>query len=458
MSIDPTIFRAYDIRGIVDQDLTEEAVERIGAAFAVFAHRRGGRAVSVGRDCRLHSPRLAARLMAGLRQGGIDVIELGTVSSPMQYFSLHHCQVDGGIMITGSHNPPEYNGLKISWGQSTLHGDDIQELRAIATEPLHPAPEMGRLTSLDITAAYQKTVLDHLRPGPRRLKIVADAGNGTAGPSIVPLLEALGHDVVPLYCEMDGAFPNHHPDPTVEENLRDLQAAVRAHQADFGVAFDGDADRLGVVDEQSNIIWGDRLMIIFARAVLAEVPGATIIGEVKCSQTLYDAIAAAGGTPLMWKTGHSLIKAKMKESGALLAGEMSGHIFFAHRWLGFDDGVYAALRLAEILSQHPGPLSALLSDVPEPYNTPEIRRPCPEHLKFALVDAAVAHFSAQFRCDATDGVRILLDDGWALVRASNTQPILVLRFEASTPERLAAIRHRIEEDLSRLEATLLATD
>jgi phosphomannomutase/phosphoglucomutase len=455
VTIDPTIFREYDIRGVVDRDLTEPAVELIGRGYAAEARAHGARRVTVGRDCRDHSPRLASALCKGLTEGGLDVVDLGTVTTPMQYFSLHHLDADGGIQITGSHNPPEYNGLKVSLGKASLHGEQIQQLRRrIEAGALPVGPSPGRIERQDVLEAYLDACAAHVRPGPRRLKVVADAGNGTAGPFCVPALERLGFEVVPLFCDLDPTFPNHHPDPTVEANLEHLKAAVRENRADVGLAFDGDADRVGAVDEQGNVLWGDQILILLARAVLEEVPGATIVGEVKCSKTLYDDIERRGGKALMWKAGHSLIKAKMKETGAALAGEMSGHIFFKHRWFGFDDGIFAGLRLLEVMSRTDRPLSALLADIPRTFSTPELRVDCPETLKFPLVRAVTEHLKQAHEVIDVDGARVIFPDGWGLIRASNTQPLLVLRFEAETEARLAELRAYVEGELARVRARL----
>jgi phosphomannomutase / phosphoglucomutase len=459
MAVDPTIFREYDIRGLVDRDLTTEAVELIGRAYAAFARARSGaKTVTVGRDCRDHSPRLSGALKAGLTAGGLDVIDVGVVTTPMLYFSIFHFKADGGVQITGSHNPPEYNGLKVCLGTSSLHGPEIQELRRIIEADRWTDAPRGDVVEKDVAAAYADYCTANIRMGKRRLKVVVDAGNGTAGPFAVPILRKLGVDVIPLYCEMDATFPNHHPDPTVEKNLKDLIARVKAEKADVGLAYDGDADRLGAVDENGDILWGDQMMILFSRAILRDKPGATIVAEVKCSQTLYDDIEKHGGKALMWKTGHSLIKGKMKETGAELAGEMSGHIFFKHRYFGFDDGIYAGLRLLEILSETDRPLSTLLADVPKMFNTPEIRVDCPEDLKFRLVAACVEHFKAKHRVIDVDGARILFPDGWGLIRASNTQPLLVLRFEATTQTRLDEIKRYVEREMEAVRKSGLRGD
>ena len=452
-TLSPTIFREYDIRGLVDRDLTEEAVHRVGLALGTMARQAGGHAVVVGRDCRESGVRFSGRMISGLQATGIDVIDIGVVPTPLTYFAAHVLPVDGLCMITGSHNPPEYNGLKVGLGKTTFHGPEVQELRRLA-ESGKFARGQGRTRQEDVVGRYREHVRQNLSMGPRRLKAVVDAGNGTGGVVAVPLFESLGIEVVPLFIEMDGRFPNHHPDPTVEKNLADLKSKVLETRADLGIAYDGDADRVGAVDERGNVLWGDQLMILFSRALLAEKPGAAIVGEVKCSMTLYEDIARRGGRPIMWKAGHSLIKAKMKEEGALLAGEMSGHIFFGHRWFGFDDGIYSSARLLELLSREERPLSALLADVPRTFSTPEIRFDCPEDKKFDLVRRAQEWFSARHETVTVDGVRVLFPDGWGLVRASNTQPLLVLRFEATTPERLREIERLVTDKVDELKREL----
>ena len=451
--ISSTIFREYDIRGLVDQDLTEDAVRLVGRALGTQVREDGGRRVVVGRDCRESGPRFARALIEGLRGTGVDVTDLGVVPTALTYFAAATLPVDGLVMITGSHNPPEYNGLKVGVGKNTLHGDGIQALLRRIQEGRF-AEGAGALDTHDIVTPYRDYVRKNLKLGPRRLKVVVDAGNGTGGVIAVPLFESLGVEVIPLFVEMDGRFPNHHPDPTVEANLEFLKAKVRETGADLGIAYDGDADRVGAVDEKGTVLWGDQLMILFSRAVLAENPGAAIVGEVKCSKTLYDDIAARGGRGIMWKAGHSLIKAKMKEEGALLAGEMSGHIFFAHRWFGFDDGIYSSGRLLEIVSRTDRPVSTLLSDVPKTFSTPEIRYDCPEEVKFELVRRAQAWFAARHEAVTVDGVRVIFPDGWGLVRASNTQPLLVLLFEARTPERLAEIQALVTGKVDELAREL----
>jgi phosphomannomutase/phosphoglucomutase len=388
-------------------------------------------------------------MLDGLTAAGCDVLDVGMVPTPVLYFSLFSEDLDGGVMITGSHNPADNNGFKICLGKSTIYGDLVQEIRRIAETRDFESGE-GASAEREILETYRAHIASTLSLGSRRPKVVVDAGNGMGGIAGVPLYRDLGFEVVELYCEPDSRFPNHHPDPTVVENMTDAIAAVRSHQADLAIAFDGDGDRIGVVDERGHIVWGDQLMVLFSRAILEERPGASIIAEVKCSQTLFDDIAAHGGDAIMWKVGHSLIKAKMKETGAALAGEMSGHIFFADRYYGFDDAVYAGARLLEILSHVDAPLSSLLADIPATVYTPELRLDCPDEKKFEVVRTLTDEFSRTHDVVAIDGARILFDGGWGLVRASNTQPVLVLRFEADTDERLAEIRKEVEERALRL--------
>ncbi|QQS39912.1 MAG: phosphomannomutase/phosphoglucomutase [Acidobacteriota bacterium] len=442
MSLNPHIFREYDIRGIVGQDLTARSVAELATAIGTFFRKNGAQKIAIGYDARESSPEFESVLSDGLRASGIDVISIGRVSTPVLYHTVHTQNVDGGIMITGSHNPPEYNGFKICLGKEALFGDQIREIRSIAESGERFEGE-GSREEIEVLDEYLDDLAARVGLGSRKLKAVIDSGNGMGAVTAIPLYERLGIELVELYSEPDPAFPNHHPDPTVEENLVDLIEAVRSSRSDVGIAFDGDGDRIGVVDEKGRVIWGDELMIVYSRAVLEESPGATIIGEVKCSQTLYDDIEKYGGKPLMWKAGHSLIKAKMKETGSVLAGEMSGHIFFADRFYGFDDAAYAGARLFEILSRTVEPLGSLLSDVPETFSTPEIRIPCPEDKKTAVVEAIAEEFSRTQDVITIDGARISFEGGWGLVRASNTQAILVLRFEADSPERLEEIRNRV---------------
>lgn len=448
------IFREYDIRGLVDQDLRDEGVERIAKAFALRVLGAGGGRVVLGRDCRESSDGFRTVFARALNECGVDVVDVGQVPTPLVYYGAHVLEGVGGMVaITGSHNPPEYNGFKLGVGTSALFGHEIRELHRLANAGDFPEGR-GETRELDLLPRYLDDVCGRLSMGERRLKVVVDAGNGVGGVVAGPLYERLGVEVVGMHLEPDGTFPNHHPDPTVEKNVAALRERVRAEGADLGIAFDGDADRIGVIDETGRILWGDELTILYARAVLAEQPGATVISEVKCSQVLYDEIERLGGKAVMWKAGHSLIKAKMKETGAALAGEMSGHVFFAHRWYGFDDAPYAGARLLEILSHEERPLSALLADLPKTHSTPEIRHEVgSEERKFELVRRAVEHFRAQgHQVIDVDGARVVFPDGaWGLVRASNTTPILVLRFEAPSEARLAEVRALFSDTLARLE-------
>jgi len=448
--MNPLIFRAYDIRGVVEQDLPPDVVEQIGRAYGTHVVRSGGKRIVFARDCRLSSPQLRDAMVTGIESTGLEIIDVGVCATPLLYFALHHYDTDGGIQVTGSHNPPEYNGFKILVGKSTIYGDEILKLRDLAEKgDFEEGP--GTVISGEIIDLY----LDHLKrdlkidPG---LKVVVDGGNGTAGPVATRLFHHFGCDLTELYCDMDGRFPNHHPDPTVEANIVDLIRLVGELKADVGIAYDGDGDRIGVIDDEQQTVWGDQLMIIFSREVLREKPGATIISEVKASQRLYDDISQHGGNPIMWKTGHSLIKAKMKETGALLAGEMSGHIFFADRYFGYDDAIYASGRLLEILSRTGKKVSELLEDVPPAFVTPEIRVPCPDEKKFEIVEGALEFFSKEYDVIDVDGCRIKFPDGWGLVRASNTQPVLVLRFEAPTQARLDEMKSLVESKLKELGA------
>ena len=449
--MDPHIFREYDIRGIVGEQLTPEVVKTLANALGAYYIRHGARRIAVGHDARESSPVFAKILTEGLNARGCDVVAIGMVPTPVLYYTLFTQDVDGGVMITGSHNPNHHNGFKISLGTDSLFGDQIREIGEIArSEPpaLAGGEADGVKRSLDVLGHYITDITSRISLGPRKLKVVVDSGNGVAGITAIPIYRQLGVEVIELYTEPDATFPNHHADPTVEENLHDLIAAVRDQKADIGIAFDGDGDRIGIVDETGRIIWGDELMIPISRSVLAENPGATIIAEVKCSQTLFDDIAAHGGNPLMWKAGHSIIKAKMKETGAELAGEMSGHIFFADRFYGFDDATYAGARVLEILSKTDKPLSELLSDIPPSFSTPELRVDCPDETKFEVVRKVADHFSMTNKVITIDGARISFEHGWGLVRPSNTQAILVLRFEADSHTHLADIRSRVESKVA----------
>jgi phosphomannomutase / phosphoglucomutase len=448
--MNPSIFREYDIRGIAGKDIDEEEVFLLGRGIGTFLRSLGRTRLAVGRDCRVTSDAYAERIVRGLVAGGCAVTDIGVCTTPMLYFSIHHLARDGGVQITASHNPPEYNGFKICRGLDSVHGAEIQEIRKIVESRAFVDGE-GSVGKGDVTAAYLDEIAGRVEL-PRPLRVGIDAGNGTAGVVAVPLLERLGCEVHALYCDMDGRFPNHEADPTVLENLRDLIALVKEKKLDVGIGFDGDGDRIGVVDEAGRVIYGDRLMILFAREILARRPGATFVSEVKCSKVMYDDIEARGGRAVMWKTGHSLIKKKMREENAALAGEMSGHMFFEDRYLGFDDAAYAACRLLEILSKTGKRISELLADVPTTFNTPEIRVDCPDEEKFDLVRRVTDYFRRKHDVIDIDGVRVLYPDGWGLVRASNTQPALVLRFEAPTEPRLAEIRAEVEGVLERAKA------
>ncbi|MBK7859306.1 MAG: phosphomannomutase/phosphoglucomutase [Archangiaceae bacterium] len=443
--MNPQIFREYDVRGVVDKDLTDEVAEKLGRALGTLCARAQGRTLTVGRDCRLHSTRLRDAFVKGVTTTGIDVIDVGVVPTPVVYFAANTLPVDGLAMITGSHNPAEYNGFKVGLGKTTFYGEDIQKLlKVIQGADFVRGDRPGHVSTFDAVTPYLHYVKSTVTRG-RKLKVVVDAGNGVGGPTAMAMLgQALGYEVIPLYCEMDGRFPNHHPDPTVPKNLEMLISEVKKHKADCGIAYDGDADRIGVVDENGTIIWGDKLLILLARYVLREMPGAAIVGEVKCSFTLYDDIAAKGGKPIMWKTGHSLIKAKMKEQHAQLAGEMSGHIFYKHRFYGFDDAPYTSARLLEILSQEERSLSQLLADVPVTYSTPELRFDTTEEKKFAVVKRCTELLRGKGDLNEVDGVRVTWPDGWGLVRASNTTPVLVVRYEAKTKDRLTEIQKLVD--------------
>ena len=437
------IFREYDIRGIVAQDLSDETVAVLGRSIGTFFNRNGAKRIAIGYDARMSSPRFRDLLVKGFNETGCDAVLIGRVPTPVLYHTVYTKAVDGGVMITGSHNPPDHNGFKICLGKSTLFGAQIQEIKEIALSG-NFASGAGIGENLEVLGDYETDIISKINLGDRRLKVVVDGGNGMGGVTGVPIYEKLGCELVELFTEPDSNFPNHHPDPTILENLQDAIRAVKESGADLGIAFDGDGDRIGIVDENGRIIWGDELMVLLSREVLKKNPGATIIAEVKCSQNLFNDIAAHGGKPLMWKAGHSIIKAKMKETGAALAGEMSGHIFFADRFYGFDDATYAGARVLEILSKTDKTLSQLLSDLPETFSTPELRVDCADERKFEIVRKIADEFAQTNEVITTDGARILFANGWGLVRASNTQAILVLRFEADSEESLEAIRQTVE--------------
>jgi phosphomannomutase / phosphoglucomutase len=453
--VNSRIFREYDIRGVADRDFPDDLAGTLGRAIGDHLWDSGARRITLGRDCRISSPRIHAKVKAGLLASGLAVVDVGVLHSPGLYFSVFHLEADGGVMITASHNPAEDNGFKIVSGRSTIYGAELQRLRARVERgevraDARPGPASSHDISHDILADYVDTVVGNIHLGPRPIKVVVDGGNGTGGLSLLPILRRLGVQVDDLYCEPDGRFPHHHPDPTVAENLVDVTRRVRETGAEVGLALDGDGDRIGAVDGQGRILWGDQLVILFARQILTERPGATFVSEVKCSQALFDEITARGGRAIMWKVGHSLIKVKMKEEKAALAGEMSGHMFFADRWYGFDDAVYAGARLVELLSHSQQTLAELYDTLPVFHNTPEIRMACPDDIKFEVVRRAVEWFRARHEVIEVDGVRVTFQDGqgktngWGLVRASNTGPVLVMRFEADSAARLGEIRTLVE--------------
>jgi len=449
--VNSRIFREYDIRGIADRDFPDDLAGTLGRAIGDHLWESGARRITLGRDCRISSPRIHAKVKAGLLAAGLTIVDVGVLHSPGLYFSVFHLEADGGVMITASHNPAEDNGFKIVSGRSTIYGAELQRLRArVEKGEVRADARAGVASSHDILTDYVDTVVGNIRLGPRPIKVVVDGGNGTGGISLLPILRRLGVQVDDIYCEPDGRFPHHHPDPTVAENLVDLTRRVRETGAEVGLALDGDGDRIGAVDGKGRILWGDQLVILFARQILTEKPGATFVSEVKCSQALFDEIAARGGRAIMWKVGHSLIKVKMKEEKAELAGEMSGHMFFADRWYGFDDAVYAGARLIELLSHSPQTLAEHYETLPVFHNTPEIRMPCPDEIKFEVVRRAVEWFRERHEVVEVDGVRVTFRDeqgktsGWGLVRASNTGPVLVMRFEADSAARLGEIRALVE--------------
>lgn len=452
MQINPQIFREYDIRGIAGADLNEDVVERVGRALTVMlrGHKKYN-TICIARDGRLSSKAFAHAAIDGVTSCGVNVIDLGEVPTPLLYFGLFNLPVDGGIMITGSHNPKEYNGMKVAIGNTTIHGKEIQKLGAIAVKGgFAQTRKPVTITRMDIVPKYVAKVVSNINIK-RKLKVVIDAGNGVGGRIGAPLYEKLGCEVIPLYCDVDGNFPNHHPDPTLPASLKKLISVVRREKADCGIAYDGDADRIGGVDDQGDILWGDKLLILFARSILRDKPGATVIGEVKCSRTLYDDIAQHGGKPVMWKTGHSLIKSAMKQFHAQVAGEMSGHMFFKHRWYGFDDAIYSGARLLEFLASGKKTLHEHLANVPKTFVTEEIRIKTEESRKFGIISEATKFFQDKgYNVNTIDGARIEFPDGWGLLRASNTSPVLVMRCEADSQKRLKEINHLIRAKLDEL--------
>ncbi len=447
-----SIFREYDIRGIADEELLDDDVEALGRGLATYLIRHSGRIICLGRDCRVSGSRLHAALRKGLLACGATVLDIGVVPTPVLYYSAVHFQADGAVMITGSHNPPEYNGFKTVCGTGTLHGDAIQDVYKLIAGNDFESGE-GSVRELDAVTPYVEEIASQFKFD-RKVKVVLDAGNGTAGPVVHRLFKKLNVEAQELFFEMDGRFPNHHPDPTVLENLHSLQKAVRDTKSELGIAFDGDSDRIGAVDENGEVVFGDMLLLIFGREILTRKPGSTFIGEVKCSQIMYDRLKQLGGNPIMYKTGHSLIKAKMKEEHAELAGEMSGHMFFADRYYGYDDAIYAACRLLEIVSQSGKPLSHQLLGIPKLVSTPELRVDCPDDLKFKVIAKVSDSIRRRHQVVDVDGVRVPFREGWGLVRASNTQPVLVMRFEASSAELLNQYRKEIEGDVDQAKREL----
>jgi phosphomannomutase/phosphoglucomutase len=455
MQINPQIYREYDIRGVVNKDLTPDVVLRLGKGFGTYMARMGKKSLIVGRDGRLSSKAFGEALIGGLTSTGCDVVNVGVCPTPVYYFSVFHFDREGGAMVTGSHNPPEFNGFKVSVGKSTIFGEEIQRLGRLIEKGDFISGK-GRQSESEIIRPYQDYIKKNIRLD-KKFKVVIDGGNGTGGAVAGPLLRDLGCDVEELYCEIDGRFPNHFPDPTIPENMNDLIERVKKTRADLGIGYDGDADRIGVVDDRGNIIWGDQLMILFSREILKQQKGLTFVAEVKCSQNLFNDIEKHGGRAIMWRTGHSLIKEKMKEENAALGGEMSGHIFFSHRYLGFDDAIYASCRLLELLSRTDDKLSRLLEDVPKTKITPEIRVSCPDEIKFKVVERVKEELRRDHPIIDVDGVRVRFEDGWGLVRASNTQPVLVLRFEALTEKRLQEIKKLVEEKVNSAVAALMGS-
>jgi len=454
MNVPRSIFRQYDVRGLVGSELTPELARALGRAFTTLGWERLGRApvLAVGRDNRPSGEALAGAVREGIAEAGGTAIDVGQVPTPALYFAVHALEADGGLQVTGSHNPPEFNGFKMVLAGDAIHGDDVLRLHEIISLESWRTGQGRQTADGSMLRRYREAIVSR-HSLHRPVKVVVDCGNGVGSLIAVETLQSLGAEVIPIFCESDGRFPNHHPDPTVLENLRDLQAEVRRSGADLGIAFDGDADRIGAVDECGEVVFGDQLLVLYGRdAVRRFGAGVPVIFDVKCSEVLPRALKAAGAEPEMWKTGHSLIKARMKERAAPLAGEMSGHMFFGGDWFGFDDALFAAARLLEIVSAQPGGLSRTLADLPRTFATPELRVDCPEELKFGLVERAARHFAAKYPVNTIDGVRMTFPNGWGLIRASNTQPILVLRFEATDQASLDTGRREVMEWLERERA------
>lgn len=446
--LNEAIFREYDIRGLAETELADPAVERIAMAVAAIYVREGKKEIAVGMDGRPSSPRIQQLFSSTLARYGLQVIDLGLVPTPVVYYAAFRHHLGGAVIITASHNPSEYNGFKVMLGTAALYGDQVKEIYRLAVSGPFPPEAPGGVRKKDILAEYLQYILDNVRLK-KKLRVVVDGGNGTGGITAPELYRRLGAEVIPLYCDVDGRFPNHHPDPTVARNLQDMIAKVRESGADLGIGLDGDADRIGVVDNLGRILWGDQLLLIFARDILKDHPGATIISEVKASEVFYSEVRRLGGNPVMWKAGHSLIKKKLFEMNALAAGEVSGHVFFNDKWFGFDDAVYAGARLLEILGASDASLAEIFDSIPQVFNTPEIRVDCDDDVKFRVVDAIRDHFRKILPVIDIDGARVQFPRGWALVRASNTQPSLVVRYEADTEDELQKIQRQVDEVIRR---------
>jgi phosphomannomutase/phosphoglucomutase len=451
--INETMFREYDIRGLAESDLTDPVVERIAMATAAVYVREGKKEIAMGMDGRPSSPRLKDIFSRTLARYGLQVTDFGLVPTPVVYFAAFHHKMGGAVIITASHNPSEYNGFKILLGTAALYGDQIKEIYRLAVNGPFPVEIKGNITGQDILPEYLAYIEKNIKLK-KKIRVVVDAGNGTGGITAPELYRRLGAEVIPIFCDVDGRFPNHHPDPTVAKNLQDLIAKVRETKADLGIGLDGDADRIGVVDGQGRILWGDQLLIVYAREVLKDHPGATIISEVKASEVLYSEIRKHGGVPIMWQAGHSLIKKKLFEVNALLAGEVSGHVFFHDKWFGFDDAVYAGARLLEILTATGASLAEIFDSIPQVFNTPELRIDCGDDVKFRVVDAIRDYFKKILPVIDIDGARVQFPHGWALVRASNTQPALVVRYEADTEAEMKKIQNQVDDIIRRFQAEI----
>jgi len=452
--LNSSIFREYDIRGIADEDLTDDVVSDIGLAMGTIFAKKGLKKISIGRDCRKSSERIFNVLSSSIIKAGISIIDLGMITTPVLYFSLYGLKIDGGVMITASHNPSDYNGFKAAIGKDVLSASQIQEIKnIIRSKSFIQDANLGTIEELDLIDTYKKDILKSINLN-KKIRIGVDCANTPIGLFAKDIMSDAGCEVYELYPEPNGDFPNHHPDPSVEENLKDLASLVKTEELDFGISFDGDADRIGVVDENGSFIYSDMVLLLLARSVLKDNPGAKIIGEVKCSKNLFEDIKKNGGIPIMWRTGHSNIKRKVKDESAPLAGELSGHIFFADKHHGFDDALYAGLRLAEVASYHNGTFSSMLRDIPQMYSTPEMRIDFPEEEKFKFIEQFTkfmeSSMSSSHRVVTVDGIRIETDDGWALVRASNTQPALTIRFEANSEKNLKELMQYVQKEISKV--------